>query len=178
MGPHRSAFPSYVKEMLWKTRRWLGKANTILPTVNCLIVFYDEITWSMMEGSALDVVYHNFSKAYSADSHILVDILVRYEWAEYKLHGELADMLNSKFLVVNNSKSNWQLAACWVPQGLTFGSILFNIFINNLDERLECICTKLRENTRLEGEVEQEQEKPPYRETLAACLKMNVKSCT
>lgn len=33
----------------------------------------------MMEGSALDVVYHNFSKAYSADSHILVDILVRYE---------------------------------------------------------------------------------------------------
>lgn len=174
MGPHGSSFPSCMKEIPWKTRRWLGKVNTILPTVNCLIFFYDEITWSMMEGSALDVVYHNFSKAFGVVSHILVDSLVRYEWAEYQLHGELADMLYSKLLVVNNSKSNWQLATCWVPQGLTLGSILFNIFINNLDERLECICTKLMENTRLEGEVEQEQEKPPYRETLAGCFKCEV----
>lgn len=61
-----------------KDKKVTGKSQHNF-TNSKLFVFYDEITWSMMEGSALDVVYHNFSKAYSADSHILVDILVRYE---------------------------------------------------------------------------------------------------
>lgn len=49
---------------------------------------------------------------------------------------------------------------CKVPQRLTLGLILFNIFINNLDERLEFICAKLADDTRLGGEVECEKEKP------------------
>lgn len=50
------------------------------------------------------------------------------------MHGELAGLLSSKLLVANGSKSNLQLAMCAVPRGLAL--ILFNIFINSLDERL------------------------------------------
>jgi hypothetical protein len=104
-------------------------------TVTNLVLLNDFITESMEEGSQVDVVYTDYSKAFDRIDHLLLI-------SKLQLAGIRGDLLRwfasyignrSQAVVLGNYISDWMCVPSGVPQGSLLGPLLFLIFVSDIN---------------------------------------------
>lgn len=117
-----------------------------------LVTFYDVTNGMVDEGRAVDIVYPDFSKAFSTASHkVLTDQLMRYnpgQWTAQRVDNQLN--CQAQRVLISGTKSSCSPVNSYAPQETLMGPILFNVFINGLDDGRERTLSTFADDTKLQ----------------------------
>ena len=101
-----------------------------------MIEFSNQITKWIDHGKKVDVLYLDFSKAFDTVCHERLLVKLKAAGIKGDLLAWLKDWLTDRRqrVKIEGHTSDWAAVLCSVLQGSVLGTILFNIFIDDIDE--------------------------------------------
>ena len=150
------------------------KARSCLTNMLC---FLEEITKWIDVGSAVDIIYLDFQKAFDKVPHQRLLL-------KLKAHG-IGDSITDwreqwltdrrQRVVVDGEVSNWKSVLSGVPQGSVLGPILFLIYINDLDDSITSNVLKFADDTKLFRKINTDVDKQHLQNDLDRLVKWSEK---
>ena len=128
--------------------------------VTNLLLFLEEITKTIDEGTPVDIIYMDFRKAFDSVPHqrLLKKIKAHgisgklYKWIEQWLTGR------KQRVVVKGQTSSWEDVMSGVPQGSVLGPLLFIIYINDIDSNIVSTLSKFADDCKIKYKVSTEED--------------------
>jgi len=154
-----------------------------------LVEFMEEVTRSVDEGAAVDIIYLDFAKAFDKVPKERLLEKLRAHGIKGQVLNWIRNWLSDRYqrVVLNGKKSSWERVLSGVPQGSVLGPLLFLVFINDLDAAAATveIFKKFADDTKLGGRVETEEQRANLQKALDnMCvwarnwgMEFNVKKC-
>ena len=129
--------------------------------VTNLLDFFHYVFDVYDESKAVDVVYLDFQKAFDKVPHKRLLSKVLSHGIAGNIHIWLKDWLSERKqrVVINGFTSSWLDVKSGVPQGSVLGPILFLLYVNDIDDGLNCKVSKFADDTKIACKVTTTREK-------------------
>ena len=126
-----------------------------------LLEFMEKMTEWADNGSAIDVVYLDFAKAFDKVCHERLMVKVEAAGITGKVSDWLHDWLKNRVqrVILEGEESGWIKVISSVVQGSVLGSTLFNIFIDDIDNAIESLLKKFADDTKAAKAIKDERDR-------------------
>ena len=151
----------YVRLVLYQLLTYINQLNVLNTnisgyrkghsTTTVLLRIRDDIITAMKKGEVTLIAFADFSKAFDTVDHsIVLRKLYSIGFSNSSLNWILSYLTGrSQFVQINDKHSDSIKIKFGVPQGSILGPILFNLYVNDLQNNHECSCFQYADDTTL-----------------------------
>ena len=170
----------HMVEFLVKHNLFNSSQHGFLKARSCLtnmLCFLEEITKWIDVGSPVDIIYLDFQKAFDKVPHQRLLLKLKAHGIGDSITDWIEQWLTDRRqrVVVDGEVSNWKSVLSGVPQGSVLGTILFLIYINDLDDSITSNVLKFADDTKLFRKVNTDGDKQHLQNDLDRLVKWSEK---
>ncbi len=131
-------------------------------------MFYKDFLHAHNNIRSLDIVYHDFQKVFDKIIHSKLMFKVKQLWINGKVHNWIKNWLSDRKqgVVISGIALDWASVTDGVPQGFVLGPVLFIIYINDINNRLNSFISKFADDTKIGSSIVDDRDRINLQEDL------------